>query len=231
MKKIPNIVVFGLLALVVAILGPACDRRPDAKAMLEQGMTYASTGQWDEAIRDFDEAIRLEPTNAFAYGIRGTAYYSKRDFDRAIRDFDQALRLDPREVKAYTSRAYAACGKGDFSQALKDFDTVIRLSPAGFHGYNALAWFLATCPTASVRDGKRAVGLARKACELSGWKQWRCVGTLAAACAEAGDFQGAVNYQQQALAMGGLSAQDAAAAKRRLDLYQRRQPYHESPKR
>lgn len=231
MKNISKIVVFGLAALLVAILSPACKRRPNPQALLQRGMTYASTGEWEKAIRDFDEVIRLQPTNAVAYGIRGTAYYSTGDFDRAIKDFDQALRLDPKEAKAYTSRAYAACSKGDFSHGLKDFEQVIRLSPNEFHGYNVLAWLLATCPTATVRDGKRAVTLAKRACELSGWNEWRCIGTLGAACAEAGDFPGAVKYQQQALAMKGLTAQEQAAAKGRLDLYQRRQAYHESPRR
>lgn len=231
MKKIGNLAVLGLIALALAIPGPACKRRPDAEALLQRGMAYASQGEWDKAIRDYDEALRLEPANAWAYGIRGTAYYDKGDFDRAIQDFDQALRLDPREVRAYMSRAYAACRIGNFGQAVKDLNEVIRLSPKSPHGYNALAWLLATCPTPSIRDGKKAVGLARTACELSAWKEWRCVGTLGAAWAEAGDFEQAVQCQRQALAMGRLSGQDAAEAKGRLALYQRQAAYHESPKR
>jgi tetratricopeptide (TPR) repeat protein len=47
------------------------------------------------AIRDYDEAIRLNPKNVAAFNNRGNAYVSRRMYDRAIQDFDEALRLNP----------------------------------------------------------------------------------------------------------------------------------------
>src|SRR5262245_38906590 len=53
---------------------------------------------YDRAMRDFDEAIRLNPKDASYYRPRGYAYYHKGDYDRAIRDFDEAIRLDPKRA-------------------------------------------------------------------------------------------------------------------------------------
>jgi tetratricopeptide (TPR) repeat protein len=95
--------------------------------------------------------------------------------------------------------------------------------------YNNLAWLLATCSEASIRNGKRAVELALKACELTECKKWYYIGTLGAAYAEVGDFTQAIKYQTQALNMENVSEKDRTAAQQRLNLYQQGKPYHENP--
>ena len=50
---------------------------------------------YDRAIRDFDEAIRLDPKYARAYAERGYAWLAKGNYDQALKDYDQAIRLDP----------------------------------------------------------------------------------------------------------------------------------------
>src|SRR5262249_47557919 len=61
-----------------------------------RGLAYIKTGDYDRAIRDYDEAIRLDPKFVRAYEERGAAYSWKGDYDRAIRDYDEAIRLDPK---------------------------------------------------------------------------------------------------------------------------------------
>ena len=51
-----------------------------------------------------------------------------------------------------------------------------------------VAWLLAACPVDSLRNGQEAVGRAKWACNATGWVNLSCLGTLAAACAEVGDF-------------------------------------------
>ena len=91
---------------------------------------------------------------------------------------------------------------------------------------NSLAWLRATCPETGTRDGKEAVKLAIKACELSNWTYWGYIDTLAAAYAEAGDFKDAVKYQKEALKMVEKST-GHPELQRRLALYEQKQPYRE----
>ena len=60
----------------------------------------------EEAIIEFDEAIRLDPKLALAYNNRGASYYDLGQYQRAIEDFDEAIRLDPKFVLAYANRGF-----------------------------------------------------------------------------------------------------------------------------
>ena len=75
----------------------------------------------------------------------------------------------------------------------------MALEPDDSGVLNNLAWLLATSPDDVLRDGKRAIELARKACEGTTWKQPHIISTLAAGYAEAGDFAEARKYSQQAV--------------------------------
>jgi hypothetical protein len=86
-------------------------------------------------MRDYDEAIRLDPNYAYAYHSRGTAYRKQGDVDRAIRDFGEAIRSDPKYVFAYRARAFAYGAKKDNDRAIRDFDEAIRLDPADVEIY------------------------------------------------------------------------------------------------
>ena len=88
-----------------------------------------------------------------------------------------------------------------------------------------LAWLLATAPDDKVRDGKRAVELAKTACELTEHKNGGYLDTLAAAYAEAGDFKNAVEWQEKAIKAGDMPIKDMDAAKKRLELFKNKKPY------
>ena len=66
-----------------------------ALAYNNRGSAYSDKGQHDRAIQDYDQAIKLNPSNARAYYNRGIAYSAKGQHDRAIQDYDQAIKLDP----------------------------------------------------------------------------------------------------------------------------------------
>jgi len=64
---------------------------------------YFNKHDWDKAIADYTQAIRLDPNDDEKYNDRGAAYYNKGDFDSAIADFESALRINPNN--SYTKKA------------------------------------------------------------------------------------------------------------------------------
>jgi tetratricopeptide (TPR) repeat protein len=104
----------------------------------------------------------------------------------------------------------------------------MRLQPENAKYYNNLAWALATCPDSKYRNGKEAVGNAKKACELDGEKTWQFLGTLAAAYAECGDFEKACETEGKAIDLA--DEKDKAECRSHLELYKQGKPFHEEGK-
>ena len=106
---------------------------PDA--YIRRGNAYNHKGDYDRAIADLEQAVRLDPKDPKAYVIRGFAYVEKGDYDRAIADLEQAVRLDPKDPKAYVIRGFAYVEKGDYDRAIADLEQAIRLDPKDPEAY------------------------------------------------------------------------------------------------
>jgi tetratricopeptide (TPR) repeat protein len=190
-----------------------------------RGNAWRDKRDYDRAIADYNEALRLNPRDDDAYVGRGVAWHDKRDYDRAIADYSEALRLNPRYALAYNRRGNAWRDKRDYDRAIADYNELLRLEPNHGGRHNDVAWMLATSTHDAMRNGKRAIELARRACELTGWKDAGAIDTLAAAYAEAGQFAEAVRWQEKALADANFAKN--AKARERLALYRAGKPYRE----
>jgi tetratricopeptide (TPR) repeat protein len=194
-------------------------------ALINRGYTHRARREYDRAIEDFDAAIRLNLTFAPAFVNRGLVWYARKDFDRAARDYDEALRLDPTSVYGYGNRAAVRVKQGRYAAAVKDFDEAVRLDPTTGWVQRDYALFRATCLDPAFRDGKKAVVLAARAIELAGANAtWEYQAALAAAHAEAGEFDRAVAEQKKALADESLAAEDRPRMEARLRLYEQKRP-------
>jgi tetratricopeptide (TPR) repeat protein len=85
--------------------------------------------EYEEAIADLTEAIRLDPTNSTFYSNRGRTHNARKEYDWAILDLDQSIRLNPANPLPYWNRAISYENKGDLDRALADWRTTLRLDP------------------------------------------------------------------------------------------------------
>jgi tetratricopeptide (TPR) repeat protein len=105
----------------------------------------------------------------------------------------------------------------------------VQLSPNSTNALRSLAWLKANCPESSLRNGKEAVRMSNKACELSKWKEPGPIFALAAAYAEVGDFDQAVKYHTQGIKMQSAYGPVNKKTRERLALYQEHKPYRSKP--
>jgi tetratricopeptide (TPR) repeat protein len=195
----------------------------DTWALNNRGITWHDKGDFDKAIADYDQVLRLDGKHTWAYHNRGNAWAAKKEFHKAIADFDQAIQLDPRDGDVYSNRGLAFQAMGKYGDAVKDFTEAAALEPNRSLAHHHLAWLLATCPDAKIRDGKKAVADAKHACELTGWKDALLLNTYAAAQAEAGDFDAAVRWQARAIELA--PKENLPDYRQRLELYRMGKPY------
>lgn len=197
----------------------------NAVVYYNRALAQLAKGDSDAAIADYHEAIRLNPSFGGAYFERGNAWMVKGDAGRAITDYSEAIRVNPRDALAYFHRAMARNRNREAAGALADYEAAIRINAEDAGLFNNIAWLLAVSRDDAVRDGKRAIELAKRACELTAWENASYVDTLAAAYAEAGDYREAVRWQERALALPELKGD--RKAKDRLELYRSAKPYRE----
>ena len=109
----------------------------DASLQLGRGLQWIQAENYDRAIADLTEGLRLAPKKLpEAYNIRGSAWKIKGELDKAIADFTEAIRLNPKYASAYESRGSAWVDKEDYDRAIADFTQAIRINPKYVSAYS-----------------------------------------------------------------------------------------------
>jgi tetratricopeptide (TPR) repeat protein len=106
-----------------------------APAFYNRGTAYTQKSDLDAGMKDFNEALRIDPKFAAAYTERGTVYWLRGKPDLAIADWTEAIRLAPNYPNPYLNslpymnRGAAYVGRHEFEKAIADLDQAIRLDP------------------------------------------------------------------------------------------------------
>jgi tetratricopeptide (TPR) repeat protein len=192
------------------------------------GNAMRRKGNLDEAIVYYQKALQINPDFAEAHSNLGGAVLQKGDLDQAVACYQKALEINPGFMEAHYGLGNALLRKGAVDQAISQYQQALSIKPDNAKLLNMLAWVLAICPQASLRNGPRAVELAQRANQLSGDANPVFLGTLAAAYAEAGRFPEAVQTAQRALQLAGSQPDTALVTELRseLQLYQSGLPFH-----
>jgi tetratricopeptide (TPR) repeat protein len=204
--------------------------KPDyARAHNNLGHALFQQGRVPEAIAHWEQALRLQPGNAVAHNNLGEALLQQGRVAEAVGHYETALRLTPDLADTHFNLGNALLRLERVPEAIGHYEQVLRLQPGDAGARNKLAWLLATCADASVRNGARAVELAQQADRLAGGGEPVIMDTLAAAYAEVGRFGDAVRTAQAAweLVQAAGQVEPARRIQQRLRLYQAGQPYRE----
>jgi len=103
---------------------------------LNRGNDYLAEKKYDEALREFEQAIAADNKFSDAYTGRGMAYYWKNNNERAVTEFNQAIKINPNDAKAYNGRGLTYYLMSQNSRAIADFTKAIKIDPNYVEAYS-----------------------------------------------------------------------------------------------
>jgi len=192
------------------------------------GDTLTARGNFADANVEYSTAQQLRPGDPVITEARALLT-RKVENQKMLDSLSESLKNRP-TAELHGQMAAILTMQGKFREAVGHYNEALRLKPDAPDTLNNLAWLLAVCPEAQIRDGTRAVKLAEHACELTQYQVTPMVGTLAAAYAEAGRFDDAIMKAEKACSLAARPGEQADLLKRNrelLALYRAHQPYHE----
>ena len=181
-----------------------------------------------QSIREYH---RLPPINSH-YMPEITSLIENEDYGMVIPQLELASTIDPADTeknkklltKVCSVAAQSLIKAGHFEEAIVQYDKAYFASPDSIDVQNNLAWLLATCPDGGLRDATRAIKLAGQAAQSTRYADPSMLDTLAAAYAESGAFDKAIDIQRKAIALTSVASRDDL--QKRLNLYLAGRAYH-----
>lgn len=184
----------------------------------------------EESVVVYRDAVNAQPKimvlhNGFADLLERQSRIaeSEAEFDQVIAVLREQLQAKE-EPWILQQLGMTQLRRGQRQDAIAQFRRIVELDPTSPGACNNIAWSLATNPNAKLRDGEIAVEFATKGCELTEWKDLMILDTLAAACAELGDFDAAVTWQTKAIELSS-NEKEKEDLGTRLKLYLEKQPF------
>jgi len=184
-----------------------------------------------EAIEEYRKAVEFKPDYVDAHGNLANALAAQGKLKEATQEYRRTLAMAPNSAQAHYKLGLALQSQHNFTAASAEYQRTIELDPKHLPAHLSLAWLLATSPDNALRNGEKAVKLAEQARALAGIESPQLLDTLAAAYAEAGRFDEAVETAKRTLNLNATRNNQplADALQMRLKLYEANAPYHEKP--
>ncbi len=201
------------------------------RAYRGMGSLAYHAGQIEDAYRYYNEALRHEPDDPGVMWNTGVILIALGDVELAFERLQKAAALKPHDAGARFTLGMELIRHQRSAEAVGWLEEAIRLKPNWIEPLQTLAWVLAVHPDAKVRNGSRAMQVAERACELTSYQALAPLDAYAAACAEAGQFEKAVQLTERAALLAQQAGRDGLRAdiEARLSGYRRQQP-HRDPK-
>lgn len=198
-------------------------------ARCDMALELLKLGRVDEAIRTLQEAVARDANADEAHYRLGIALCAAGRLDEGIAAYREAIRLQPANGGRRLVLARVLLAAGRPAAAVVELRESLARQPDQVDLLGLLAWTLATCADASVRNGTEAAKLAQRAVDLTREESPQALDALAAACAECGDFARALTHIRAAIELARRAGDESAAAlySGRMSAYERGQPWRE----
>jgi Flp pilus assembly protein TadD len=195
-------------------------------------MARIQVGYWKDSKALFSHALDVTPENYMAHFCVGNALIAEGKIPEGREHLRQSAEINPSFASAHGALGVLAGQAGDFKGAIRQYEEALHYQPDSAGALNNLAWLYATCPDPAQRNGPEAVSLALRACSLTQYGKALLVGTLAAAYAEAGRFDQAVETAERArqVALEWNQSDVAARNAELMKLYKAGSAFHETLK-
>jgi tetratricopeptide (TPR) repeat protein len=162
--------------LVIRECNEALSRAPNADYYRIRGEAYFAKKEYDRAVADYNEFLKLDPYDPFSFGRRGEIYGEMKDYDRAIADYSEAIKLRPNNAYFYGSRARLYQNRKDYDRAIADYSAAIVSTLGGkdsTNSYGADFYYLERARLyETMKDHDRAIADASEAIKLKPNYPW-----------------------------------------------------------
>jgi len=183
------------------------DNSQKLNIIFNRAYAWSEMNHFEKAIEGYTEALKIHEMSKVnpsdlpeVYYYRGESWYGKGNLDNAISDYTKAIQKKPDYDKAIFRRADRLSENKDYASAIIDYEKAIGLNPENTLAHNNYSWLLSTCPNGRFRNGEKALKLALKANELI-TNEVIYLDTLAAAYAEKGNFEKAIQIEEKAVSL------------------------------
>jgi Flp pilus assembly protein TadD len=201
-----------------------------AEAHYNLGNALVALKQFTNAVDHYRQAVAPKPDYWEAHLNLGTVLQHLGQVDDAIIAYRLGLKYNPQHYQGNFNLATLLALQGKTSAAVTFFRKAVEARPDSVDALDRAAWILSTGPEDSVRNGPEAVQMATRAAQLTGGTNPQVLNTLAAACAEAGNFSEAARVAQSALEIATSTGRTnlASVIVELLPRYKAGQPFREN---
>jgi len=141
-----RVILLSALALLPGTVSLCAQSEPPgadtAAEHLKLGTEFLGQRNWDAALREYQEAVRIDPNNVDAHIGAGRALGEKGERDAALAEFKEAIRLNPDSAEAHNGMGWVLGLKGDLDGALREYREAVRLKPDYFKAHYNIGWAL-----------------------------------------------------------------------------------------
>ncbi len=216
----------GDLELARADANRAVEVAPDMpQPILVRAQLSAAAKQFDQAIADVQRLVEADPKNPAWQLQLASLFSADGQTKRAIALVNKLLADEADNSNYLRARGDLYLNVGKQAEAIADYEASLKKDADNVGVLNNLAWVLATSPDDKLRNGARAVELAKKAATTTEEKQGHILSTLAAGYAEQGNFDEATKWSTKAVELGEGEIKEQL--KKELESYKQKKPWRE----